>query len=84
MRGLRLSLAIWQHDLARGGADQEERTTELLAFSSLTYFLFPAPRGVLDKLLYGEAPPRGSNPYPYILIFTKMVPLSPGGGGTPI
>ena len=33
--------------------------------------------GLLNKVLYGEAPPGGSKPLPFhILIFTKMVPLS--------
>ena len=35
-----------------------------------------SPRGVLNKFLYGEAPPRRSNPLPfYLSFFTKKVPL---------
>ena len=35
-----------------------------------------SPRGVLNKFLYGEAPPRRSNPLPfYMSFFTKKVPL---------
>ena len=26
--------------------------------------LLPEPRGILNKVLYGEAPPRGPTPYP--------------------
>ena len=33
--------------------------------------------GVLNKFLFGEAPPRGSTPYPFVYhFFTKKVPLS--------
>ena len=28
------------------------------------------PRGVLNKFLYGEAPPRGPTPYPFIYHFS--------------
>jgi len=28
-----------------------------------------SPRGLLNKVLYGKAPPRGSNPYPLIYYF---------------
>ena len=34
-------------------------------------------RGILNKCLYGEAPPRGPTPYPFIEHFwQKKVPLS--------
>ena len=45
----------------------------------LLYVVQPGERGggVLEKFLYGEAPPRGPTPlFLHIQFFTKKVPLS--------
>jgi len=34
------------------------------------------PRGLLKKVLYGEAPPRGPTPYLLYTIFSEKAPLS--------
>ena len=36
----------------------------------------PGGRGVLKKVLYGEAPPRRPTPYPFIYHFSEKAPLS--------
>ena len=38
----------------------------------------PGGGGVLKKVLYGEAPPRGPTPYPFIyhFFFSEKAPLS--------
>ena len=42
-----------------------------VSFTFTKYMNPPPPGGVLNKCLYGEAPPRGPIPYPFIYNFSQ-------------
>ena len=66
-----------------GMRDQMMNKQKMLAKVSLTYNTSAdggqhnlTPVGVLKKVLYGEAPPRGPTPYPFIYhFFRKITPF---------
>ena len=52
-------------------------TAQLVAkhCTSIAQFMGSNPRGVLKKVLYGEAPPQGPTPYPFIYEEKKRHPF---------
>ena len=61
-----------QGDIFKITMELDEDMVSKYKFVAYTY-----PGGVLKKVLYGEAPPRGPTPYPFIYhFFSEKAPLS--------
>ena len=55
----------------------KSKVSNVLTNTRTNYNLDVFPRGLLNKVLYGKAPPRGPNLYPfYIPFLIEKVPLS--------